>query len=231
MPALAAWLLDRPVRCTYTRPESMRATTKRHPARMTARFACDMQGRLTAVEFAGDFNTGAYASWGPTVANRVPVHASGPYFVPSVLAVTRAIYTNAPPAGAFRGFGVPQCAVVHEALMDELADRMGIDPLEFRVINALSAGQATSTGQVLEASAGLPQCLEALRPAWRKARQAADGHNRGRFVERDVRLKQVRVLGFRRRHWRPVCRIDYDEQNEPERGNAPSPRGAAGEQG
>jgi aldehyde oxidoreductase len=182
--ALAAWLLDRPVRCTYTRPESMRATTKRHPARMTARFACDMQGRLTAVEFAGDFNTGAYASWGPTVANRVPVHASGPYSVPSVLAVTRAIYTNAPPAGAFRGFGVPQCAVVHEALMDELADRMGIDPLEFRVINALSAGQATATGQVLEASAGLPQCLEALRPAWRKARQAADGHNRGRFVER-----------------------------------------------
>ncbi|MFO1058699.1 MAG: molybdopterin cofactor-binding domain-containing protein [Dongiaceae bacterium] len=176
--AVAAWLLDRPVRCTYTRPESMRSTTKRHPARMQARFACDAAGRLTAVDFRGDFNTGAYASWGPTVANRVPVHASGPYFVPAVRAETRAVYTNAPPAGAFRGFGVPQCAVVHEALMDELAGKVGIDRLEFRLVNALRAGQATATGQVLAASAGLPLCLEALRPAWRRALAAAEAHNR-----------------------------------------------------
>src|SRR5262249_38387990 len=80
--ALAAWKLDRPVRCIYTRPESMRATTKRHPARMQARFGCDRNGNLLAVEFTGDFNTGAYASWGPTVANRVPIHATGPYVVP-----------------------------------------------------------------------------------------------------------------------------------------------------
>jgi CO/xanthine dehydrogenase Mo-binding subunit/aerobic-type carbon monoxide dehydrogenase small subunit (CoxS/CutS family) len=176
--ALAAWLLERPVRCTYTRPESMRSTTKRHPARMCARIACDAAGRLTAVAFQGDFNTGAYASWGPTVANRVPVHASGPYHVPAVSAETRAVYTNAPPAGAFRGFGVPQCAVVHEALMDELAEKLGIDRLEFRLVNALREGQATATGQVLQASAGLPQCLEALRPAWRRALEAADAHNR-----------------------------------------------------
>ena len=79
--ATAAWMLDRPVRCVYTRPESMAATTKRHPARINARFACDRDGRSSAVEFHGDFNTGAYASWGPTVANRVPVHAMGPYAV------------------------------------------------------------------------------------------------------------------------------------------------------
>jgi CO/xanthine dehydrogenase Mo-binding subunit len=108
----------------------------------------------------------------------VPVHASGPYHVPAVRAETRAIYTNAPPAGAFRGFGVPQCAVVHEALMDELAGKLGIDRLEFRLINALRAGQATATGQVLQASAGLPDCLEALRPAWRRALDAAAAHNR-----------------------------------------------------
>src|SRR5262249_27153288 len=153
--ALAAWKLDRPVRCIYTRPESMRATTKRHPARMQARFGCDRNGNLLAVEFTGDFNTGAYASWGPTVANRVPIHATGPYVVPHVQASTRAIYTNNPPAGAFRGFGVPQAAIAHEALMDELAARIGMDLLEFRHLNAIRIGDETPTGQRLTASAGL----------------------------------------------------------------------------
>src|SRR3546814_4216444 len=84
--ALAAWLLDRPVRCEYTRPESMAATTKRHASRVTARAGCDRDGKLTALVFDGAFDTGAYASWGPTVADRVPVHCSGPYRVPDVLA-------------------------------------------------------------------------------------------------------------------------------------------------
>jgi CO/xanthine dehydrogenase Mo-binding subunit/aerobic-type carbon monoxide dehydrogenase small subunit (CoxS/CutS family) len=176
--AVAAWKLGRPVRTVYTRPESMASTTKRHPARMRARFACDGEGRLAAADFAGDFNTGAYASWGSTVANRVPIHASGPYFVPNVRALTRAVYTNAPVAGAFRGFGVPQSTIVHEALLDELAARAGIDRLEFRHRNAIRAGQPTATGQVLMASAGLGQCLDALRPRWQVALAAADAFNR-----------------------------------------------------
>ncbi|MFQ5785200.1 MAG: molybdopterin-dependent oxidoreductase [Alphaproteobacteria bacterium] len=185
--AVAAWLLDRPVRCVYSRPESMAATTKRHPAKMTARAACDRDGRLTAVRFHGDFDTGAHASWGPTVANRVPVHASGPYRVAAVEATTRAFYTNGPPAGAFRGFGVPQAAIVHEALMDALAAKAGFDPLEFRLINALRAGDATATGQTLEASAGLAQCLEALKPHWTVLRTAAEAHNAAsRTVKRGV---------------------------------------------
>ena len=118
-------------------PESMLSTTKRHPARMQARFACDAEGRLLAADFFGDFNTGAYASWGNTVANRVPIHASGPYFVPNVRALTRAIYTNGPIAGAFRGFGVPQSTIVHEALLDDLAEQTGIDRLELRLRNAI----------------------------------------------------------------------------------------------
>lgn len=182
--ATAAWLLDRPVRCAYTRPESMASTTKRHPARIDARFACDAEGRLTAVEFHGDFNTGAYASWGPTVANRVPVHAMGPYVVPAVRCTSRAIYTNDTPAGAFRGFGVPQAAIAHEALIDELALEIGIDPLEFRLINALSRGSLTATGQRLEASAGLPLCLEALRAKWRHMRLGAEAFNREARVRR-----------------------------------------------
>jgi aldehyde oxidoreductase len=187
--ATAAWLLRRPVRCIYTRPESMASTTKRHPAAIRARIAADAEGRLTAVDFHADFNTGAYASWGPTVANRVPVHASGPYVVPNVRAVGRAIYTNETPAGAFRGFGVPQTAVATETLLDELAEKLGFDPLEFRLRNALRPGLATATGQVLEASVGLVACLEALRPRWQSARETAQRFNqRGGALRRGVGL-------------------------------------------
>jgi aldehyde oxidoreductase len=176
--AAAAWTLRRPVRAVYTRPESMASTTKRHPAEIRARLAADAQGRLTAVDFHADFNTGAYASWGPTVANRVPVHASGPYLVSNLRAVGRAIHTNETPAGAFRGFGVPQTAVATETLMDELAEKLGLDPLEFRLRNALRPGLATGTGQVLTASVGLVPCLEALRSRWQEALAAARHFNK-----------------------------------------------------
>ena len=174
---VAAWLTNRPVRTVYTRPESMAATTKRHPARIRAEAAADTEGRLTALQFHGDFNTGAYASWGPTVANRVPVHASGPYRVPAVLAETTAYHTNNPPAGAFRGFGVPQAALATEALMDMLAEQLGLDPLEFRLQNALRPGDATPTGQILGEGAALAPCLEALRPHWTRLRAEAAALN------------------------------------------------------
>ncbi|HKU94478.1 MAG TPA: xanthine dehydrogenase family protein molybdopterin-binding subunit, partial [Vineibacter sp.] len=175
--ALATWLLGRPVACVYTRPESMAATTKRHPARIRARFAAGADGRLSACDVDAAFDTGAYASWGPTVANRVPVHATGPYRVPNVRTWGAAIFTNNPPAGAFRGFGVPQAAIAHEAAMDGLADRLGIDRLEFRHRNALRVGDATATGQRLTHSAGLAACLEALRPRWQEAQVAVARFN------------------------------------------------------
>ena len=171
--ALAAWLTGAPVACVYERPESMMASPKRHPAAIEARMGCDSDGKLQAVAFDATFDTGAYASWGPTVASRVPIHASGPYAVPHVSARGRAFYTNGPPAGAFRGFGVPQAAIAHEALMDDLADGLGMDRLELRLKNALRAGDATATGQVLEASAGLAPCLEALKPRWQRALEDA----------------------------------------------------------
>jgi CO/xanthine dehydrogenase Mo-binding subunit len=185
--ALAAWRLGRPVACVYTRPESMMATTKRHPARIHARFGADAQGRLQAVEFDALFNTGAYASWGPTVANRVPVHAMGPYRVPHASTRGRAFLTNEPVAGAFRGFGVPQAAIAHEALMDDLAQRLGLDRLEIRRRNALKAGDLTCTGQRLEASCGLVQCLDALEPRWQAALAEAQAFNaRGGALRRGV---------------------------------------------
>ena len=167
--ALAAWLTGTPVACVYERPESMMASTKRHPATIEARIGCDGDGTLQAIEFDATFDTGAYASWGPTVATRVPIHATGPYTVPHVSTRGRAFYTNGPPAGAFRGFGVPQAAIAHEALMDDLAAGLGMDRLELRLKNAIRVGDATATGQVLEASAGLGSCLEALKPRWRRA--------------------------------------------------------------
>jgi CO/xanthine dehydrogenase Mo-binding subunit/aerobic-type carbon monoxide dehydrogenase small subunit (CoxS/CutS family) len=175
--ALAAWKIGRPVACIYTRPESMAATTKRHPATIRARASCTAEGKLTTFEMHADFDTGAYASWGPTVADRVPVHATGPYVVPNVRNTSCAVHTNGPPSGAFRGFGVPQAAIAHEALCDMLAEKCGIDPLEFRLLNAIKKGDATATGQVLQHSAGLPQCLIALRARWAAWRREAETFN------------------------------------------------------
>lgn len=185
--ALAAWTLGKPVACVYTRPESMAASTKRHPARITAKFAADRSGKLLAVETWADFDTGAYASWGPTVANRVPVHATGPYAVPHVKNWGRALFTNAPPSGAFRGFGVPQAAIAHETLMDDLAQKLKIDRLEMRRINALRAGDLTATNQKLEHSAGLGQCLDALKPHWQLLNEDVELFNaRSRTLKRGV---------------------------------------------
>ncbi|MCG8690199.1 MAG: xanthine dehydrogenase family protein molybdopterin-binding subunit, partial [Minwuiales bacterium] len=186
---LAAWLLDRPVACVYHRPESMAASTKRHPSRIRAGFGCDDAGRLTVATLDAEFNTGAYASWGPTVAGRVPVHATGPYRVPNVETRGRAVFTNGPPSGAFRGFGVPQAAIAHETLMDDLAAARGIDRLEIRALNALRAGDATATGHVLEASVGMLPCLDALRPHWQMALEQTQAFNR----ETDIRRRGVGI--------------------------------------
>eukprot|EP01037_Dinobryon_pediforme_P005963 gene5963-6035_t len=174
---VAAWLTFQPVRMVATRGESMLASTKRHPSRITAKAACDAEGRLTAFRFHGDFDTGAYASWGPTVANRVPVHATGPYRVPNAHCTTAAIHTNAPPSGAFRGFGVPQAALAGEALMDMLAERTGLDPWTIRRRNALGVGDTTTTGQILGDGAALPDCLDAIRPGYERLRAEAEAFN------------------------------------------------------
>ncbi len=175
--ALAAWKLGRPVAIAYTRYEVMNATTKRHPSEVDIEVGCDRDGRITAMQFDGVFDTGAYASWGPTVASRVPVHASGPYLVPNYQARATAIHTNGPPAGAFRGFGVPQSAIAQEGAYDELADLAGIDRLEFRRINALRDGDPTVTGQVFSAGVGIGACLDALVEPWAEARRRAREFN------------------------------------------------------
>ncbi|CAM5771758.1 carbon monoxide dehydrogenase [Labrys miyagiensis] len=175
--AIAAWHLNRPVRMVYTRNESISTTTKRHPASMRVKIGASRDGRLIGMDFDADFNTGAYSSWGPTVANRVPVHASGPYYIPNYRALARAVHTNLVPAGAFRGFGVPQSAIAQEQLYDDLADKLGLDRLEFRILNALTDDLPTVTGQVLGEGVGFKTCLEALREPWREARKVAARFN------------------------------------------------------
>ena len=171
---LVALKTGRPARMVYSRSESMQSTTKRHPAEMTGRIGCDATGRITGMEFVGRFNTGAYSSWGPTVANRVPVHVSGPYLTPHITARARAVHTHGPVSGAFRGFGVPQGALWQETLYDRLAAKAGLDRLEFRILNALRDGDVSPTGNILQAT-GIGPSLEALRPAWTRALAWAAG--------------------------------------------------------
>ncbi|MBZ9762616.1 molybdopterin-dependent oxidoreductase [Mesorhizobium sp. CA8] len=174
---LVAMKTGRPAALVYTRNESMMSTTKRHPAEMKATIGADAEGRVTGMVFEGDFNTGAYASWGPTVANRVPVHASGPYLTPNYRATGYAIHTNGPIAGAFRGFGVPQATIMQETLYDELAAKLGMDRLDFRLKNCLRNGFETVTGQRLESGVGIGECLEQLKPHWARALGDAETFN------------------------------------------------------
>ncbi|MEP1535716.1 MAG: molybdopterin-dependent oxidoreductase [Paracoccaceae bacterium] len=182
--ALAALKTGRPVRMTYSRIESMQSTTKRHPADINVTIGASSDGILQGINFQGTFNTGAYASWGPTVANRVPVHASGPYYVPNYRAQAKAVHTHCAPSGAFRGFGVPQSAIALESELDELALRLDIDPLELRLRNALTDGASTITGQVFDSGVGIKACLEALKPAWDLARAEVDQFNADNSIVR-----------------------------------------------
>lgn len=183
--AMAAIKTGKPVRLTYSRTESMQSTTKRHPSDIKLKIGADANGKLSGFNFVGEFDTGAYSSWGPTVANRVPVHASGPYFIPDYRAESKGIHTNNPPSGAFRGFGVPQSAIAQESMFDMLAEKIGMDALDFRIINALENNQPTVCGQVFSQGVGIKKCLEALRPAWCDARLTVQAFN-----EKNSVLKQ-----------------------------------------
>ena len=213
--ALAAWTLGRPVRLTYTRPESMMSTTKRHPSRLRAHVGATRDGRLTAMDFTGEFNTGAYASWGSTVANRVPVHAGGPYVYDAYRARTVAIHTNGPPSGAFRGFGVPQSTIAQECLFDELADAVGMDRLEFRHRNALAAGVPTVTGQVFDIGYRVSRLPGGAASALAARPSRGSGGERRRWLD-----------AHRRGHRRHVVRLREHGAAEPldDQGRPPSRR-------
>jgi len=147
--ALAAWRLNKPVRMTYSRTESIIATTKRHPARMRLRAGCNRDGKLLALDFSADFNTGAYSSWddrrrsGPGTRLRSLLCPALPR-----LDAGRPYQSGA--GGSISRLRVPQAAIAQEQLYDDLADKVGMDRLEFRILNALDNNLPTVTGQVME---------------------------------------------------------------------------------
>ena len=161
---LAAYLLNRPARMTYTREEAYLCTSKRHPTKIYYKSGATRDGRLVAADIRIIGDTGAYASYGLAVVTRSAVHATGPYEVPNLYAESLFAYTNNPMAGAMRGFGVPQMAFAHESQMDLLAEALGISPLEIRLRNCYRIGSLTSTRQELKASVGIRATLEAVAP-------------------------------------------------------------------
>ena len=167
--ALLAQATGYPVKILYSRAESMLAHPKRHATVIRIKTGAKRDGMLTAVqaELLGD--AGAYASLSTKVLQRATTHASGPYAVPNVQVDCYAMYTNNPPAGAFRGFGVTQATYAVESNMDVLARELGIDPYALRRMNALHTGATTATGQVLRESVGLLDCLDWVEARVREA--------------------------------------------------------------
>jgi xanthine dehydrogenase molybdenum-binding subunit len=162
--ALLAHLSQASVKLTLSREESIRMHPKRHPMTLDYSVGCDAEGRLTAVRARMVGDSGAYASVGAKVLERAAGHACGAYVVPNVDVEALAAYTNNPPCGAMRGFGVNQAHFALEACLDGLAKKAGLDRWEIRWRNALSVGDTFGTGQVLEKSVGIRKTLQAVKP-------------------------------------------------------------------
>ena len=169
--ALASWLTGRPVKCTLSREESLRIHAKRHPIRMHYQAGCDAEGRLTALRVRAIGDSGAYASVGMKVLERMAGHASGPYRVPNIDVEAVAARTNNPVCGAFRGFGANQAQFAMEGVMDRLAERAGIDGWEIRKRNVVHPGDIWGPGQKMDDGClGAEACLDAVKSDWERAR-------------------------------------------------------------
>ena len=171
--ALVAWKTRRPVKVTLTRAESLLVHPKRHHFVMDFTMGCDEQGKILGVKAVCKTDTGAFASLGGPVLQRACTHASGPYAYQNFEIEGTAYYTNNPPAGAFRGFGVTQTCFAVESLLNMMADKIGIDPWEIRFRNAIRPGQVLPNGQIVDNSTGLVETLEAVKPYYDEAKAAS----------------------------------------------------------
>jgi xanthine dehydrogenase molybdenum-binding subunit len=166
--AMLANVTQRPVKLLFDRHESLLVHPKRHATQIRVKLGAKMDGCLVAMETELYGDTGAYASLGEKVMTRATTHSAGPYDIPNVRADCYAMYTNNPPAGAFRGFGVTQSAFAVESMMDKLAETLSVDPVELRRMNALHVGSITNTGQVLNESVGLMECIDKVDAEMRR---------------------------------------------------------------
>ncbi|MGH9186820.1 MAG: molybdopterin cofactor-binding domain-containing protein, partial [Acidimicrobiales bacterium] len=203
--ALAAWLLQVPVKCTLSREESFLISPKRHPLRMEYRAGCDTDGRLTGLRARMVGDSGAYASVGMKVLERAAGHASGPYHLPAIDVESIAARTNNPIGGAFRGFGANQAQFAMEGVLDRLAAAAGISGWEIRSRNVVGPGVVWGPGQVMDdGSLGARACLDAVLPAYEAARAA------GRAVGIGLGLKNSGLGNGFKEIARAVVRFEPD---------------------
>src|SRR5574341_53894 len=178
--ALLAWKSGKPVKMIYDRAEDMMATTKRHPSRTRHRTAVAKDGRLLGMEIEFVIDGGAYCTLSPVVLSRGTIHAAGPYACPNVRIRSRAVATNAPPHGAFRGFGAPQSIFALERHMDKVAHACGLTPEEFRARNFIRSGGTLAVSQVIHENVDLPRLME-------RAFALSDYHaKRARFAKENL---------------------------------------------
>jgi CO/xanthine dehydrogenase Mo-binding subunit len=188
--ALLAWKSGRPVKVIYDRAEDMVATTKRHPSRTRHRTAVTPDGRLLAMDIDFVIDGGAYCTLSPVVLSRGTIHASGPYFCPNVRVRGRAVATNVPPHGAFRGFGAPQSLFALERHMDRVAAAAGLEPDEFRRRNFIWTGETSTVGQVMREPIDMPGLLD-------RALALSDYHaKRARFTAINPALRIRKGMGL-----------------------------------
>jgi CO/xanthine dehydrogenase Mo-binding subunit len=180
--ALLAQKAGRPVRLIYDRHEDLSATTKRHPGVITHRTAVNKDGNLLAQDIEIVLDGGAYCTLTPVVLSRAAIHATGPYACPNVRIRARALATNTPPNGAFRGFGAPQSQFAAELMVEHVAERLGVSSVDLRRKWMLRVGDTTATGQKLTESVGSQLVLDATlkaAPAVRPSSRPAVRRGRG----------------------------------------------------
>jgi xanthine dehydrogenase molybdenum-binding subunit len=203
--SLAAWLLDAPVKCVLSREESLLMHAKRHPIRMSYEMGCDANGKLTALRVRAVGDSGAYASVGMKVLERMAGHASGPYHLPSIDVESIAVRTNNPVGGAFRGFGANQAQFAMEGMLDRLAELAGIDSWEIRRRNVIQPGMVWGPGQLMDDGCnGALACLEAIKSHYDEAKKA------GKAVGLGLGLKNSGLGNGFKEITRAVVRIEDD---------------------
>ncbi|MGA9994717.1 MAG: xanthine dehydrogenase family protein molybdopterin-binding subunit [Pyrinomonadaceae bacterium] len=188
--ALLSWKSGRPVKIVYDRAEDMAATTKRHPSLTRHRTAVSKDGKLQAMEIDFVVDGGAYATLSSVVLSRGTIHAAGPYLCPNVRIHSRAVATNHPPHGAFRGFGAPQSIFALERHMDKVAYTLGLAPEEFRRRNFIRENEMTATSQVIRENVQMAQLMD-------RAFELTDYQaKRERFAEENKNSKKKKGIGF-----------------------------------
>ena len=193
--ALAAWKLQQPVKIVWTRRESMIGHGKRHPITIHAKWGATKDGKLIAMENELISDGGAYMYTSNKVLGNAAITSTGPYFVPNVKTDVYGLYTNNVPSAAFRGFGAPQALFMAELQMNKLAEKLGMDPVEFRLLNALRDGDTMGVGSPVPTPVSIVQCIEAARDnfGWKKRK---DGKLKPKDHQKSGQSSIVRGQGF-----------------------------------